>query len=76
MCSENMQQICSRTPMTKYDFNENSFATLLNNLAWVFSRKFLHIFKTHLYKNTFGGLFLDTKPSAPQMRCLSVTYSQ
>ena len=48
-CSENMQQINRRTPMSKYNFNEVSLQLYWNRtLAWVFSCKF-----TAYYQNTF-----------------------
>ena len=43
-CSENMQQICQRTPMPKCDFNKVANHTS----AWVFSCKFAAYFQ-----NTF-----------------------
>ena len=46
-CSENMQQVYRRTPMSKCDFNKA--ATQLN---------FLHIFRTTFSRNTSGGLLL------------------
>ena len=48
-CSENMQQINRRTPMSKYNFNEVSLQLYWNRtLAWMFSCKF-----TAYYQNTF-----------------------
>ena len=40
-CSENMQQICRRTPMPKCDFNSICVRALLNHTSrWVFFCKF------------------------------------
>ena len=40
-CSENMQQICRRTPMPKCDFNEVALQFYWNHIStWVFSCKF------------------------------------
>ena len=46
-CSENMQQVYRRTPMSKCDFNKA--ATQLN---------FPHIFRAPFYRNTSGELLL------------------
>ena len=43
--SESVQQIYWRTPMSKCDFPVN----------------FQHNFRTHFYKNTYGGLLLKNK---------------
>ena len=53
--SENMQQIYSRTPLPKCDFNK-----VANNLKLHFSMgAVLHIFRTPSPKNTLGWLLLD-----------------
>ena len=58
-CSENMQQIYSRTPMPKCDFNKVTQATLLkSHSAWVFSCKFAAYFQNNFFRNTFGRLLL------------------
>ena len=45
-CSENMQQIYSRTPMPKCDFNRVALQLYWNRtLAWVFSCKFAAYFQ-------------------------------
>ena len=53
-CSENMQQIYSRTPMPKC--GSSKVALYWNHTsAWVFSCKFAEYFH-----NTYGGLFLHS----------------
>ena len=48
-CSENMQQICRRTPMPKSDFNKFAKQLYWNHTSvWVFSCKFAACFQ-----NTF-----------------------
>ena len=54
-CSENMDDIYRRTPMSKCDFNKVS----LKLLAWVFSCNLLYIFRTTFYKTTSAWLLLD-----------------
>ena len=60
-CSENMQQICSRTLIGKCDFNKvlqlNNFIeiTLRHGCSLVNS---LHIFRTPFSKITSGGMLL------------------
>ena len=51
-CSENMQQIYSRTPMPKWEI------TLRNGCSPV---NLLHIFRIPFTKNTFGGLVLQNE---------------
>ena len=59
-CSENIQQIYWRAPMPKCDLN----LKLLYNFIEIALRhgcspvNLLHVFKTLLYKNTYGGLLL------------------
>ena len=49
-CSENMQQICKRTPMPKRDFNKIALQLYLNHTsAWVFSSKFAAYFQNTFY---------------------------
>ena len=49
-CSENMQKIYRRTPMSKYDFNKAALQLYWNyTSAWVFSCKFAAYFQ-----NTFS----------------------
>ena len=50
-CSENIQQIYRRTTMLKCDFNEVGCSHV--NL--------LHIFRTPVPKNTYGGLLLKSR---------------
>ena len=50
-CSENVQQICSRTPMPKCDLNKVALQLYWNHtLAWVFSCKFAAYFQNTFYK--------------------------
>ena len=51
MCSKNMQQIYKRTPMPKCDVNKVPEFSPAN---------LLHIFRAPFYKNTYGGMLLDT----------------
>ena len=45
-CSENMQQMYRRTPLSKCNFNKVAFQLYWNRtLAWVFSRKFAAYFQ-------------------------------
>ena len=47
MCSENMQQIYRRTPMSKGDFNKATLQLYWNNTsAWVFSCKYAAYFQS------------------------------
>ena len=59
-CSENMQQIYSRTPMSKCDFNKVTFTfieiALRHGCSPVNS---LHIFRTSFPKNASEGLLLE-----------------
>ena len=56
--SENMQQICKRKPTPKCDFNSNFIEiTLWYGCSPV---NLLHIFRTPFYKNTYGGLLLNS----------------
>ena len=59
-CSENMLQICRRTPMPNCDFNkvakQRSEITLRHGCSPV---NFLHIFRTSFTKNTSGRLLLQ-----------------
>ena len=59
-CCENMQQIYRRTPMQKCDFNK--VALHFGMGVWVFSCKFLHIFRKTFAKNTSGRLLLQIAP--------------
>ena len=52
-CYENMQQIHSRTPMPKCDFNKVASQLYWNHtLAWVFVRPPFSIFSEHLFLRT------------------------
>ena len=63
-CSENMQQIYSRTPMPKCDFNKVALQVYWNRTsAWVFSCKFNAYFQNifsyeHLWRAPFVHCFL------------------
>ena len=60
-CSENMQQICRRTPIPKCDFNKVEIA-----LWYGFSSvHLLYIFRTPFPKNTSRRLFLRIDRSSP-----------
>ena len=59
-CSENMQQIYRRTPMTKCDFNKVPLQIYWTHIkAWAFSCKFADINRTPFPKNTSGRLPLS-----------------
>ena len=56
-CSENLQEIYRRMP--KCDFNKVALQLYSNRISvWVFSCRFLHIFRTPFSKNTSGWLLL------------------
>ena len=55
-----MQQIYRRTPMPKCDFSKVPLQLYWNHtLKWVFSCKFVHIFRTPFPKNTSGRLLFN-----------------
>ena len=61
MLSESMQQIYRRTPIPKCDFNKIPLLYSLIEITLRYECSFvnlLNIFRTHFYKNTFGGLLL------------------
>ena len=50
-CSENIQQIYRRTPMSKCDFNEVALQLYSNRTsAWVFSSKLATYFQNTFYQ--------------------------
>ena len=53
-----MQQINSRTPMSKYDFNKVAKQLYWNHTAYFLMHILLHTFKTPFPKYTYGGLLL------------------
>ena len=58
-CSENMQQIYWKTPMSKCDFNKVAKQLYWNpTSAWVSLVNLLHIFRTPFPRNTSGWLLL------------------
>ena len=58
-CSENMQQIYRRKPMSKFDFNKVAFNFIEIALLHGFSpANLLHIFRTTFPRNTTGWLLL------------------
>ena len=59
-CSENMQQIYRRTPMTKCDFNKVAIL-LKSHFDGCSSVNLLHIFRTPSPKNTSWWLLLKTE---------------
>ena len=58
-CSDKMQQIYKRTPITKCTFNKVARQLYWNLTSpWVFSINLLHIFRIFFPKNTYGGPLL------------------
>ena len=57
-CSENIQQIYSKTPMPKCDFNKVACFAYITLRHWYFPVNLRDIFRTPIYKNTTGGMLV------------------
>ena len=66
-CSENMQQIYSRTPMPKWEIPLRHGYSPVN---------LLHIFRIPFTKNTFGGLILQNELFLLQLMFSKLTKSE
>ena len=59
-CSENMQHMYRRTPMSNCDFNIVALQLYWNHTSeWLFSCKFAACFQNTFSKNIYGGVVLE-----------------